>query len=109
MEALKDWAYGLQALTLRPEVWGMKEEPEHEEEAPDDVTELSTSWGIIMALAYPEHIAGNIQKAVFDPETNKEDMTFQATLFALPAGSEFKPSRNMLRIRRRHFPEACPG
>lgn len=88
VEALKDWAYGLyQAMTLRPEVWGLEGEPGHDEEAPGDVTDLSTSWGIIMALAYPEHIAEIFNRQSFDPETNKEDMTFQATLFALLPGA----------------------
>ncbi len=82
MRRVEDWTYGLyQAMNLRPEVWGMGDEPETDED--DVVTEISTAWGLITALAYPDRIAEIYEKETFDPDTNEQDEAFFVNLFAM--------------------------
>ena len=81
IDRIRDWAYGLDlALTLRPDLWGFKED---EENITEEMQELSSACGVIIGIARPELIPEVFDKEDFNPETNDKDMELQAHLFVL--------------------------
>ncbi|HSW64505.1 MAG TPA: UPF0149 family protein [Dissulfurispiraceae bacterium] len=82
---IEDWTYGFyHAMNLRPEVWGVGDgQANEDDESPDEVTDVSSAWGVIMAMAYPERIAEIFDKESFDLKANKDDMEFYVKLLLL--------------------------
>ena len=53
------------------------------EDLTDDEQEIMSSCGIIMSVADSGNIPEIFEKKKFDPQANKKDIEFQASLFAL--------------------------
>lgn len=85
LRRIEEWAYGLyNAINIRPAVWDMDNVPANaDDDAPDEVTNVSSAWGVIMAMAYPKRIAEIFDKESFDLKTNKDDMEFYVKLLLL--------------------------
>lgn len=84
LRRIEEWTYGFyHAISLRPEVWDMGGPAANEDDDPDEVTEVSSALGVIMAIAHPDHIAEIFNKETFDMLNARADADFYAKLLGL--------------------------
>ena len=103
LDRIRDWAYGLNlALTMRPDLWGFKED---EENITEEMQELSSACGVIIGIARPELIPEVFDKEGFDPETNDKDMELQAHLFVLLPKAVAVVQEHFRTKRKEHLPD----